>query len=385
MFESLLAAASALRTALASADLACLSGDQCASLVAELSQMEKACSAVRALATARASECGEARGRGFTDAAEWLARTSGSTRADARRAMDTASNVQHLPATLDALRAGELSMAQADEIARTVEHCPDAEGELLEIARQSSLQMLRDHGRKRRAAAIDPSELYAAQCRARQFRHWRDELGMVRFSGALTPEIGVPFTNRLDAETDRVRRAARRGDTDATEPREAYAADAFAAIVAGGGRGRARTSDLVLVCDLRAYRRGHTHDGELCHIVGGGPIPVDVLKQAASDDAFVKAVIQDGVRIDTVIHLGRHMRAELRTALELGPLPNLDGVTCVEMGCDRRYGLEWDHVDPVANGGPTSFVNVKPRCWPHHREKTERDRLAGLLGNSRGP
>ena len=30
-------------------------------------------------------------------------------------------------------------------------------------------------------------------------------------------------------------------------------------------------------------------------------------------------------------------------------------------------------------GGPTSYDNLKPRCWPHHRDKTELDRLAGLL------
>jgi hypothetical protein len=37
-------------------------------------------------------------------------------------------------------------------------------------------------------------------------------------------------------------------------------------------------------------------------------------------------------------------------------------------------------VNPVANGGETSFDNLKARCWPHHRQKTERDRAAGLLG-----
>ncbi|HEY7106206.1 MAG TPA: HNH endonuclease signature motif containing protein [Acidimicrobiia bacterium] len=43
--------------------------------------------------------------------------------------------------------------------------------------------------------------------------------------------------------------------------------------------------------------------------------------------------------------------------------------------------MQWDHVDPVANGGPTSFANVHPLCRPHHIEKTERDRKAGKLGN----
>jgi hypothetical protein len=94
-------------------------------------------------------------------------------------------------------------------------------------------------------------------------------------------------------------------------------------------------------------------------------------------DAFLKVVIHDGVKIHTVKHFGRHIPAELRTALELGSLPDLDGVICSEAGCDRRYGLEWDHDNPVANGGETSYVNLGPKCAPHHWDKTERDRKAG--------
>ncbi|MBV9412596.1 MAG: HNH endonuclease, partial [Acidimicrobiia bacterium] len=78
--------------------------------------------------------------------------------------------------------------------------------------------------------------------------------------------------------------------------------------------------------------------------------------------------------------LGRHVPAELRTALELGEPPDFDGVTCSVPGCGRRYGLEWDHEDPVANQGPTSYKNLKhPKCWPHHQDKTAADRKAGLL------
>jgi len=150
-------------------------------------------------------------------------------------------------------------------------------------------------------------------------------------------------------------------------------------MLSGSRRGRANRADVVIVCDLGAYRRGHAHPGEPCHIIGGGPIPAGRARQVA-DDAFLKAVLHDGVRIDTVAHLGRYMSAELRTALELGGVPHFEGKECVELGCGRRYGLEWDHDDPVANHGPTSFDNLKARCWPHHQEKTERDRQAGLLG-----
>ena len=97
----------------------------------------------------------------------------------------------------------------------------------------------------------------------------------------------------------------------------------------------------------------------------------------------MKVVLHDGVNIHTVVHFGRRRPAELNTALELGAPPDFDGVTCSELGCDRKYGLEWDHVDPVANDGPTSAENIKPLCWPHHHDKTARDRAAGLLRGKR--
>jgi hypothetical protein len=79
------------------------------------------------------------------------------------------------------------------------------------------------------------------------------------------------------------------------------------------------------------------------------------------------------------------MSAELRTALALGPAPGFDGAVCVDEGCGRRHDLEWDHVDPVANGGLTTYENLVPRCRPHHWAKTERDRAAGLLDGGRAP
>jgi hypothetical protein len=141
----------------------------------------------------------------------------------------------------------------------------------------------------------------------------------------------------------------------------------------------------VIVCDLRAYRRGHAVDGEPCHIVGGGPVPVSLVRELERD-AFLKVVLHDGTRIDAIAHYGRRIPAVLRTALELGSPPVFDGIRCSAAGCDRRFHLEHDHIDPVANGGKTAYVNDQPLCWPHHQVKTEQDRKAGLLRRKpRGP
>jgi hypothetical protein len=328
-----------------------------------------------ARAALRAGQCGAHRQKGFADAADWLGHAAGTSTGAARSTLETASLLDGCPGTKDALTAGELSLEQAGVITKTDAELAGSEASLLAFARQSSLATLREQARKRRLEAADAEELHRRQHRARQVRHWRDAQGMVCLRAELPPEVGVPLVNRLDAETDRVARHAR--SEGRTEPRAAHAANALVNLLSGHSKTRHGT-DLVIVCDLAAYRRGHAHPDEACHMVGGGPLPVSVVRRLAAD-AFLKAVLHDGTQIHTVAHFGRHIPAQLRTALELGPVPDFDGLRCVEQGCDRRYGLEWDHVNPVANGGTTSYANLQPRCWPHHQAKTERDREAGLL------
>jgi len=87
-------------------------------------------------------------------------------------------------------------------------------------------------------------------------------------------------------------------------------------------------------------------------------------------DAFVTAIIKKGKDVRTVAHFGRHIPAELKTALLVG------GRECVVEGCNARAYLEVDHsqVDH-ANGGPTALWNLDWECWTHHRLKTQGWRL----------
>ena len=356
-------------------------------LVTKLARLEKAATAARVRAAARAAECHEHRKEGFIDPSEWLSRHTGTTARDARHQLDTMKRLERCPATRDAVASGHVSLGQADEIVRTEAEVPGSESALLELAKSSGLSKVRDEARKKRGNAIRAEELHDRQRAARSVRHWRDDLGMIAGSFRLAPDVGVPFVNRLEREAQRLRRAAKQHG-DIAEQFEAYAADAFAEMIQGTPaptKSKRREVDTVIVCDLRAYRRGHAHEGEHCHIVDGGPIPVWLAREM-SKDAFLKAVLHDGVKLHTVKHFGRHIPAELRTALELGEPPELDGVSCSEDGCDRRYGLEWDHRNPVANGGETSFENLHPYCSPHHWDKTERDRKAGRhRGSKREP
>ena len=374
-----------LRVALAGFDAGVYSGADCAVLADELAATEKACAAARVLAACRAVEAGVHRERGFAGGADWLARQSGTTGSQARKALDTARRLGDCPDTREALLAGEVSLEQAKEI---TEMPAEAQAELLGAARGGDLREVRDRAREYRQAHTDPGEQRERQLSMREFRHWRDPEGMVRFCGALPPERGLVVVRRVEAAAARLRRAAKhaaKGTAERVEGFDAYAADALVDLVSaaggggggGGGKGREANVDLVVVADLNAWRAGRVSGGEVCHIIGGGPIPVEVAKDL-SRDAFLKAVIHDGVNVHTIKHFGRHYPALLRTALDIGNPPGFKGRCCID--CGKPFGLERDHDNPLANGGATQLDNLGDRCYSCHKAKTERDRQAGLLG-----
>src|SRR6476661_6163784 len=245
------------------------SGEDCARLVTTFARAEKALAAARVRTAARAAETNQHRKEGFADPSEWLSRHTGGTARDARNQLDTVQRLELCPATLDAVASGEVSLGQADEIARTEAEVPGSEADLLPLAKKAGLSKLRDEARKTRANAIPAEELQDRQHAARSVRHWRDDLGMIAGTFRLTPQVGVPFVNRLERHAQRLRRAAKQGGRT-VERFEAYAADAFADLIqrspTSATKSKRRDVDAVLVCDLRAYRRGHTHDGEQCHL-----------------------------------------------------------------------------------------------------------------------
>jgi len=278
-------------------------------------------------------------------------------------------SLDELPDTKQALLCGEISPAQAAAIAEAPKH----EDELLRMARAGGLGPVKTAARNHRLREMDASELHEKQHETQHAKHWTNGLGNTCIDVELPPEIGVPWVNWFDRAVDRAWRRAQRAGR--TVSRERVAAEVFVLLTSGGGDTK---TDVVYVCDIHAYRRGHAHDGEACHIIGGGPIPVELVT-AAAEDAFVKLVLHDGVNILAVKHWGRYRKSELQTALDLGAAPTFDGAVCEEHGCHRRYHLQWDHKNPVANGGPTSRDNLQGLCAHDHTKKTEHDRKAGKL------
>jgi len=194
------------RAAVARFEPSSLAASECAVLADELARAAKVCETASARAAARAVKCGGTE----ASIAESVARAGGRSLGATRAAIAVVKEVESCPATRDALHAGELSLAQAQEIASVPAH----EQELLGVARSCGLRGLKERARKLKLDDTYPDELHDKQHAAQRVQHWQDELGMTCFAGALPPEIGVAFVNRLDAETTgsgRPRPRTRRG------------------------------------------------------------------------------------------------------------------------------------------------------------------------------
>jgi hypothetical protein len=182
----------------------------------------------------------------------------------------------------------------------------------------------------------------------------------------MAPDKGAEVKAAIDAETDLIFREARAAGC--RDSREAYAADALHALVTRGPR---KKTSATLVADEAAIVRGFVHEGERCEIEGIGPIPVTIARQMLTD-ANIRTMTAAGSEFDDIDTGSRYIPADLRRWLD-ATYP-----TCGVEGCDVDHGLEYDHVVPVSEGGPTTKDNLWRLCRYHHQLKSnERWRVAG--------
>ena len=159
-------------------------------------------------------------------------------------------------------------------------------------------------------------------------------------------------------------RNARKAKTP--EPQDAYAADAFAeALLSDPTKTKGGGYTTHVIIDHEALLRGNTIDGETCEIPGVGPVSVEWVREPLGT-AFVTAIVKKGKDITTVAHFGRHIPAELRTAMIVS------GRECSIEGCTGREYFELDHCEiDHAKNGPTARWNLGWLCSIHHTKKTQ--------------
>jgi len=293
-------------------------------------------------------------------ASHWLASATGVSVGAATRSLETARDLEGLPETAAAFAAGELSEAQASEIAATAVLDPSAERRLLETARGgSSFKSLRDECRDTAGRVEDDTTRARRLHETRAAYSWTERDGAWRLDVRLAPDQGAKVAAALSAETDELFRRARAAGR--LEPRAALAADALVTLLSG--ETLAKPIEVRLEADLVALERGYVEPGERCHLVGVGPVPVTTARSLL-DDARVCILSREGADISRITTPKRTVPAHVRRWVERA-YP-----TCGVASCQAHEHLQIDHIVPIAVSGPTTKTNLWRLCVHHHRLKT---------------
>ncbi|HEX4863200.1 MAG TPA: hypothetical protein VFV02_03955, partial [Acidimicrobiales bacterium] len=133
---------------------------------------------------------------------------------------------------------------------------------------------------------------------------------------------------------------------------------------------------LIAVIDHAIFARGYALPGERHYIEGIGPVPVALLEELVTQDAFLAAVVIKGTDIARAVHMGRYPTALQRTALHVRD-PH-----CVIPGCEQSEHLEIDHIPEYAQTHHTTLPELARECQLHHDQRTYQGAvLSGSPGN----
>jgi len=344
-----------------------LRGSDAMALVASFSRLEHLAAAGKALSARRVSETGVYELEGHRFAGEWLASETGDSLSGALSVLEAAEQVARLPELDEAVRSGELSAAQAKELAGAAVIDPASTRELLEAARTENLEGLRRRCAQVRAAkaSAEDAERRARRLhRSRRLRTFTGDDGAFHLDARLSPEAGASVLARLREEAEKI--FSSRRTEGLRESSQAYLADALVALVTRTGESDGHRPKALahLRVDLSALRRGSTGPGELCEIAGVGPVSVATARELLGD-SIAELLVTSATDVHAICHLGRAVPARLRSALLERDR------CCVVPGCGQTRNLEIDHhLIPFAEGGPASLENLARICHHHHFLKT---------------
>ena len=354
MLAALRGMAKQLDAVLSTVDPATLHARDAAAMLEAAAEVERKAGALKTLVADRAADAGTWASEGYRSPEAWLSQKTGVSYGEAAGTFEASAKLAEVPVLDEALRAGEVSPAQARAMA------PAANDEnaqrLVDSAKRESFKDLQRSCVKEKARTRSAEAERARHERIhkeRYFRDWTDDDGAYRFEGKATAAVGARIRAAVDAEADTVFKAAYAEGR--REPTGAYRMDALEHLITGGGANVEST--VVFRVDAERLVGG---DG-VCE-TATGPVRVEEAIGAILEGAAVRIVVRDGVDITTVCSGGRHISLELKTAVF-----ERDDYRCVRPGCGATQHLEMHHwrVDH-AKGGPAAYWNLATVCSHDH-------------------
>ena len=282
-----------------------------------------------------------------------------ASKQQARREVETASQLTQVPETLDALGAGEIPEDHAKQIAKAASQGPVDESVLVEAARREDFgtfsRTLRDHLHQQ--SGDDGKSLLAKQRQRRDLSFFKSiEDGMFILNGRFDPEAG----NRIEAAlADEVRRQrSDQSDNDAADQTTfgQRMADALENLVCADTEDRTpQRTTLILTADWDALNQKLAG----ARLLDGTPLPIDEALRLACNADIMPAVFNT---TSQQLWVGRKLR--LATEAQRAALIIRDK-HCI--GCGRSaVWCEAHHIEEWLTGGPTDIDNLVLVCKTCH-------------------
>ena len=280
---------------------------------------------------------------GALSCAAWLAEVCDVEVCTARTQVRVARALRTYPALAEAMADGDVSYAKARVL---VPHLDETNVDVL-----LHLAVTNPAGRLGAAIAAwsqrneDPEAIACRQHEERSVSWRTGPDGMVTITARLAPATAGAVCAVIDAQ---VTRSGAPAGASLAQQR----ADALAEIATGGGG----NVDAEVVIHVR---------GDATTLADGTPINDHVVAQLLPQ-AFVSLLLVDTNRqpIDASPRRRTPTRRQKRVVDEANP-------ECGHPGCRARTFLQYDHIQPYAQGGPTVVTNLQRLCGPHNRARTQ--------------
>jgi hypothetical protein len=302
----------------------------------------------------KATRCGAP--DGCRDYAQWLSARLGISTWAARRWVNAAHSLPHLPRTSAALEAGTLSLDKVTELCRFA--TPESEQRLISWARRVTVWAIR-----RRADVANRPEADAVRA-ADDERFlgywWFDDGTRVGLEGSLAADQGAVVAAALD------RMAGRMPDIVTADEPQPYSesldsrrADALVALASAHIADDHDPDRATLV--VHAPLDALIADAGSCEIDGGPVIDPETARRLGCD-----------CRLETVFHDASGVIVGIGRASRNVSPPLLRALRrrdrgCTFPGCGARCFLRAHHIRWWGRGGPTDLDNLVLVCHFHHK------------------
>ncbi|MCQ3810821.1 MAG: HNH endonuclease [Acidimicrobiia bacterium] len=279
-----------------------------------------------------------------------------ASKQQARREVETASQLSRVPETLDALGAGEIPEAHAKRIAKAASQGPVDETVLVEAARREDFgtfsKTLRDHQHEQ--SGDDGKSLMAKQRERRSLSFFKSsDDGMFILNGRFDPVAGNRIEAALADEVRRQQNDSKAGDQTAFDQRMA---DALENLVCADTKDRKpQGTTLILTADWDALSQKLAG----ARLLDGTPLPVSEVLRLACNADIVPSVFDTK---NQELWVGRKHR--LATEAQRAALIIRDK-HCI--GCGRSaVWCEAHHIEEWLMGGRTDIDNLVLVCKSCH-------------------